>query len=373
MKAPIATVNTKAILHNVKQIKHLAPNSKVLAIVKANAYGLGLINIYQSLANVVDGFGVARIVEALSIQESGFNGKIILLEGCFDKLELGQALSRQFDVVIHNEKQLEDLEELTKSWQERLDEFSFFKPLNIYFPIMVWLKIDTGMHRLGIEANRITEFVQRLQNCALVKEIGFMSHLSCADEENSIYVQNQIANFQELTANYQGAKTIAASGGILFYENSHYDWIRPGISLYGISPGSKNLSNFGFQQAVTLKSQLIAIRLHKAGEPVGYSRTWIAKQNTKIGVVAIGYGDGYPRNAPSGTPVLVNGRIVPLVGRVSMDMLTVDLGIECTDKIGDPVILWGENLPIEEIANKAGTIGYELLTRLTQRVEFEYL
>ena len=372
MKPATATINGHALRHNIQLIKSLAPHSKICAVVKANAYGQGIRRVIKNLEELVDGFGVARIKEAFTIQESGYAGRIVLLEGFFDKEELLKTLSRRFDTVIHSIEQLELLEQVAKEWQAEQAKGFWKRKTKIYFPINVWLKIDTGMHRLGIDPKKVDEFYQRLKNCPLVSDVTFISHFSRADELECGYTEKQIALFEQVSQPYPVEKSISASSGILYWQQAHYDWVRPGIIMHGISPHNAPITDLGFQPVMTLSSSLIAVRDHKAGEPVGYGAGWISPEDTKIGVVAIGYGDGYPRNAPEGTPVFINGRKVPIVGRVSMDMMTVNLGKESQDKVGDEVILWGKDLLIEEVAQSLGVISYELVTKLTPRVITEY-
>lgn len=372
MKPATATINGHALRHNIQLIKSLAPHSKICAVVKANAYGQGIRRVIKNLEELVDGFGVARIKEAFTIQESGYAGRIVLLEGFFDKEELLKTLSRRFDTVIHSIEQLELLEQVAKEWQAEQAKGFWKRKTKIYFPINVWLKVDTGMHRLGVAPAHVDEFYQRLKNCPLVSDVTFISHFSRADELECGYTEKQIALFEQVSQPYPVEKSISASSGILYWQQAHYDWVRPGIIMHGISPHNTPITDLGFQPVMTLSSSLIAVRDHKAGEPVGYGAGWISPEDTKIGVVAIGYGDGYPRNAPEGTPVFINGRKVPIVGRVSMDMMTVNLGKESKDKVGDEVILWGKDLLIEEVAQSLGVISYELITKLTPRVITEY-
>lgn len=373
MKPAIATINSAALRHNIQLIKSFAPNQKLLAMIKANAYGQGLLPAAHILADQVDGFGVARLREALEIQETGYTGKILLVEGFFDREELLKTLSRRFDSVIHCYEQLELLEQVAKEWEEEQQKGFWKRKTKIYFPINVWLKIDTGMHRLGVHPEQVDEFYQRLKKCPLVESISFVSHFSRADELDCGYTEKQISTFEQATQAYpKHARSISASSGILYWKQAHYEWVRPGIIMHGISPHYEPITHLGFQPVMTLSSSLIAVRTHKAGEPVGYGGTWVSQKETKLGVIAMGYGDGYPRNAPEGTPVLINGRKVPIVGRVSMDMLTVDLGANSQDKVGDEAIFWGKDLLIEEVAKHIGVISYELITKLTPRVIFEY-
>ncbi|MGI2260514.1 alanine racemase [Shewanella sp. GXUN23E] len=350
---PRAEIRLGALTHNLRQLKTLAPESKVLAVVKANAYGHGLLNVARHLDGEADGFGLARLEEALALREGGVKGRLVLLEGFFRAEDLPTLVEHKIDTVVHHESQLEMLEQVA------LDA-----------PVNVWLKIDSGMHRLGFVPEQFEAIYQRLLQCPNVaRPIHLMTHFSRADEPEVPYTEYQLQVFDELTATLPGDRSIANSAGALFWPASRRDWIRPGIALYGISPMTGDLgSNHGLHPAMELKSRLIAVREHKSGQPVGYGGYWQASRDTRLGVVAIGYGDGYPRNAPEGTPVWVNGRRVPVVGRVSMDMLTVDLGPQATDVVGDDVLLWGEALPLEEVAEHIGTIVYELMTKLTPRV-----
>ncbi|EOE0524603.1 alanine racemase [Providencia stuartii] len=358
MKAATALINRRALRHNLQRVRELAPHSRLIAIVKANAYGHGLTEVSTTLEDLVDGFGVARLKEALALRERGITAPIVLLEGFFEHSDLPLLVEHQIDTVIHCVEQLAMLE-----------------ATELANPIKVWMKLDTGMHRLGVLPQDAEAFYQRLQACKNVKHpINIISHFCQADEPELPTTANQIHCFKQFVANKAGEKSIAASAGILLWPDAHYDWVRPGIIMYGASPQEgTSAEHFGLQSVMTLKSTLIAVREHAAGQCVGYGATWCSQRDTRLGVVAIGYGDGYPRSAPSGTPVLVNGRKVPIVGRVSMDMITVDLGPNANDKVGDVVILWGKSLPVEEIAAQTGIINYELLTKLTSRVVMEYV
>ncbi|MGQ0287170.1 alanine racemase [Pasteurellaceae bacterium 22721_9_1] len=357
MKPATVKISSAALKHNIQKIKQRAPKSKVIAVVKANAYGHGVEFVANTVESMVDCFGVARLEEALSLRSHGIIKPILLLEGFFSVTDLPVIAVNNIQTVVHNHEQLEAL-----------------KQADLPYPIRVWLKIDTGMHRLGVNLDEVDYFYQELMKCPNVQnEIGFVSHFSRADEILSDYTVIQLERFLQVTEGKVGERTIAASGGILFWPDSHLDWVRSGIIMYGVSPTDTPSEIYGFKPVMTLTSSLIAVRTHKAGEPVGYGGTWVSDKDTKIGVVAIGYGDGYPRGIPTGTPVFVNGRRVPIVGRVSMDMVTVDLGLDCKDKVGDEVILWGKELPLEEIAQITGMSSYELMTKLTPRVLTEYV
>jgi alanine racemase len=349
---PRAEISAQALNNNLSRLRQIAPNSRVMAVVKANGYGHGLLNVANRLTEA-DGFGLARLEEALALRVGGIKAKLVLLEGFFRQADLMTLVEYDIETVIHNEVQL-----------DMLESSSLAKP------VTVWLKLDSGMHRLGFTPEQFPQVYARLAACPQVaKPINVMSHFSCADEPDNPITIEQLKVFEALTKNSPGYRTLANSAGTLYWPDSHLDWIRPGIALYGVSPVMGDLGrNHGLEPAMQLVSQLIAVREHKAGEPVGYGRFWYAKEDTRLGVVAIGYGDGYPRNAPEGTPVWINGRRVPIVGRVSMDMLTVDLGIAAKDCIGDDALLWGKELPVEEVAEHIGTIAYELVTKLTPRV-----
>ncbi|BET98074.1 alanine racemase [Xenorhabdus taiwanensis] len=357
MKAATAVIDRRALRHNLQQVRVQAPGSKLIAVVKANAYGHGLLETAHTMEDA-DCFGVARIGEAFALRSGGIVKPILLLEGFFEAADLPVLVVNHIETVVHSIEQLEALEQADLS-----------------HPIKVWMKLDTGMHRLGIRIDEADAFYQRLSRCRNVEQpVNIISHFSRADEPTVETTQQQIERFMAFIVDKAGEKSISASGGILLWPKAHLDWVRPGIMMYGASPmADKTADDFNLLPAMTLKSSLIAVRKHKAGEAVGYGGTWSSERDTCLGVVAIGYGDGYPRSAPVGTPVFINGREVPLVGRVSMDMITVDLGPTCQDKVGDEVILWGNTLPVEKIAEHSGISAYELITKLTSRVAMEYL
>ena len=347
-----ATINLSALADNYTTIKSLAPHSKVLAVLKANAYGHGLERIAKALPQA-DAFGVARIDEALALRASGVVKPIVLLEGFFEVQDLAILAVNNLQTVVHNAQQLAAI------CNASLDR-----------PLKVWLKIDTGMHRLGIDAKDFEYYFQQLsQSDNVQKNIVLMSHLSCADDKTTNSTIEQLALFDNITGNVNNERSMANSAAICNWSESHYQWIRPGLLLYGVSPINEVNPSILLNPVMTLQSSLIAIRTLAAGETVGYGSAWQSEQETQIGVIAIGYGDGYPRHAKNGTPVLLNGRRVPLVGRVSMDMITVDLGNNSTDKLGDVATLWGKGLAVEEIAHCATTIAYELLCNITRRVQ----
>lgn len=353
MRATQVVIDLAALRHNLARARAAAPDSRILAAIKANGYGHGMLRVARALEQA-DGFGVACLAEALQLREAGVRQPIVLLEGFFGADEL-EAIARQhFIPAIHNTAQLELLE------QAVLSE-----------PIAVWLKVDSGMHRLGFSLMQAQQAWQRLAACRNVSAVvGCMTHLANADNLNDDFTARQLADFRRHTAALPGERSIANSAALLGWPASHADWVRPGIMLYGVSPllGGRG-EQHDLKPVMTLRSELITVNHLKRGEAVGYGGAFVCPEDMAVGVVAAGYGDGYPRHIPNGVPVLVNGRRVPLVGRVSMDMLTVDLRTQPDARPGDPVVLWGEGLPVEEIAEHAGTIPYELLCRVMPRVD----
>ncbi|CAK0745978.1 alanine racemase 1 [Gammaproteobacteria bacterium] len=350
----VVIIDQSAFRHNLERVRIAAPNKKVMAILKANAYGhrlAGLADVFQE----ADAFGVACIPEAEALR-TWTNKPITLLEGVFEASEYPIAASLGLSVVIHHRWQIDAL-------------------ASAHLPVLisVWLKIDSGMHRLGLSPEEAKDVWKRLQSCPwVIQPTGWMTHFACADARNSPMTAHQLQSFQKSVAGLPGEHCLANSAAILSVPEAHCDWVRPGLMLYGISPFlGETASSLGLRPVMHFRSTLIAIRNVKRGETVGYGGAWESPTDTTIGTIAAGYADGYPRHAPSGTPVLVNGYRVPLAGRVSMDMLCVDLKEYPEAKIGDPVILWGENLPVEEVATAAGTIPYELLCHIAPRVKVE--
>lgn len=348
-------ISEDALLHNLARIKQYAPNQKVIAMVKANAYGCGLTSVLPSLEGRVDAFGVACLEEAMAIRATGSNTDCILFQGMFALDELPLIVEHQFQVVLHQPHQLQWL---------------LAKPLDK--PIGVWIKVNTGMHRLGFYPEEVFDIVSQLQACPWIKKpIGLMTHLACADEPQNPFNAEQLKRFAELhLPHVDFVKSIANSAAIISFPQAHADVVRPGIMLYGVSPFSQQQAQqLDLVPVMRFMSVLSAIRHYPPKVTVGYGATWQTQRASVIGVVAAGYGDGYPRHIPAGMPVWLNGQLVPIVGRVSMDMLTVDL-TDCPEvKIGDAVELWGPHLPVEQIAAAAGTIGYELLCQISPRVQ----
>lgn len=350
-----AIIDVSALRDNLAVARAAAPGIPLIAAIKAEGYGHGLLRAAQGLAQA-NGFAVAGLDEALRLRRAGFEQRLLLLQGPFDADQLRWARDAGIELVIHHTRQLELLEHAPQG------------P-----PVGVWIKIDSGMHRLGFEPRDAGAVAERLASLAVVSEpVGWFTHLASADLPDPSYTAHQLDVFGRACAGAPGPRSIANSAGLLGFPASHGDCVRPGIMLYGSSPFvGRTGPEHDLRPAMHFCSELIAVKPVARGEPVGYAGTWTSPRDTYLGVVAAGYGDGYPRHAPSGTPVRVGERRVPLAGRVSMDMLTVDLGPDATERVGDPAVLWGDDPLVEEIAEAAGTISYELLCGLHPSVTVE--
>ncbi|WNC70517.1 alanine racemase [Thalassotalea psychrophila] len=355
-----ALISQSALCHNYQVAQELAPNSNNLAVVKANAYGHGAVVIASILEPLVPAFGVACIEEALELRAGGISKPILLLEGIFSNDEVEIAVTNNFWIMVDNSQQAD-----------------WVLNANISQPVNVWLKVDTGMHRLGVQPKLVNDIYLALKASVNVcEEIVLATHFSSADDHESSETKNQIKIFNETKTLLQKSLadseiipcSLSNSAGLLACPEARLDWNRVGFMLYGNSPLTKdNEASKRLKPVMTLMSAIISIREIAAGQSVGYNQTWTATRTTKIATVAIGYGDGYPRGAKSGTPTLINGQIAPLAGRVSMDMLTIDVTDIKDVDIGDDVFLWGPELPVNEIAKYSDTIGYEALTRMPKR------
>lgn len=356
MRPLVATVDLAALRHNYLLAKRCAPSSKAFAVVKANAYGHGAREVVGALQDIADGFAVACLEEAQQIRDVQKDARLLLLEGCFEPEEYVTAARLGLDVAVQGHAQAEAL--LAAELE---------RPLN------VWLKLDSGMHRLGFDQPALRDWHGRLKGAAQVAELNLMSHFACADERGHPLIESQLESFQELQGLAFDHRSMANSAAVLTLPAAHRDWLRPGIMLYGASPFAElSAETLGLKPVMTLTAGIIAIREVAAGESVGYGAGWVATRPSRIGTVSCGYADGYPRHAPSGTSVVIRGQRVPLAGRVSMDMLGVDLTDLPAARIGDGVELWGAQMTIDELATACGTIGYELLTKVTGRVPRRY-
>lgn len=354
-RSPYVTLDLGAIAHNFQRIREQVPRARIMAVIKANAYGHGLLRVAQALPSA-DGFAVARLGEGLTLRRAGIRQRIAVLQGFNTRDELDQFAAFHLEPVIHGLAQIEMLEAAA-----------------LAEPIPVWLKLDSGMHRLGLLPDDFPGAFERLRVCRSVQQpIPVMTHLASADDAADAATPRQLDVFRTVAGGLNAPLSVANSAGVLAWDAAHADWVRPGVALYGISPFADRCGiDLELRPVMTFRTRLISIKQLAAGEPVGYGGDWICPRATRLGVAAVGYGDGYPRHARSGTPVMVHGCLVPLVGRVSMDMITVDLTDCPVAEVGDEVTLWGHGLPVEEIARCAETIPYELVCGVTQRVGIE--
>ena len=345
----LAVIHRSALRSNLARARRANPQARMLPVIKANGYGHGLLRVANALADA-DGFAVLDLPSAVQLRGAGHNGRIVLLEGFFEAAELIEFAEHRLTAVIHSAEQIDALERL---------------PLTQ--PIDVFLKLNSGMNRLGFTEASFVGALSRLRACANVGQIVLMTHFACADDDKGVEWQLQI--FRQVTGGLQLPVSLANSAAILRYPELAADWGRPGIMLYGASPfADRTAQELELAPAMTLTSRIIGTQSLASGASVGYAAAFVAAAGMRVGVVACGYADGYPRHAPSGTPVLVAGRRTRLVGRVSMDMLCVDLTDLPEAGIGSEVVLWGRGLPVEEVAASAGTVSYELLCALAPRV-----
>ncbi len=326
-----------------------------MAVVKANAYGHGLIAASKALAET-DGLAVARIDEGLALRSAGLRNRVLLLEGVFSDAQLSVAVREHFDLMVHSFEQIRLLEEWSGSGRFR-----------------VWIKIDSGMNRLGFRLEYFPEAYQRLRRLGcLAADPVLVTHLANADEPDDPMTARQMKAFGAVTAGLPGERSIANSAGILAWPDSRADWVRPGLMLYGASPfAAGHGEEHGLRAAMTLQTEVIAVKEVRAGETVGYGAEWRAPRDFRMAVAAAGYGDGYMRSMESGTPVQVAGHRARLIGRVSMDMITLDLSGLPDVRPGDPVVLWGPEVPVEDVARHSATIPWELLCAVSPRVHHE--
>jgi len=352
---PRAIIDAGALRHNLATVRRLAPASRVLAVIKANGYGHGIVPTAKALITA-DGFGVARLVEGLELRRAGIASPIVLLEGVFSSDELLCASRERFELVVHTFEQIEMLEQASIAHR---------------FP--VWLKVNTGMNRLGFAVDEFESAHRRLIACGCVGQVRLMTHLAAAEEQGGDSARRQITDFVALTQGIEAERSIANSAGLVAWPEARTEWVRPGLMLYGISPlPDLNAGQIGLRPVMTLSTQLISLRRVPRGAGVGYNAIWRAQRDSVIGIAAIGYGDGYARNVRSGAPVLVNGRAATVAGRVSMDMTAIDVTDLPDARVGDTVVLWGEGVPAESVAPYADTIAYELVCGLAKRVTVEW-
>ncbi|MEL6711454.1 MAG: alanine racemase [Pseudomonadota bacterium] len=350
---PQASINLTALQHNLTQVRQHAPEQRIIAVIKADAYGHGLVPVAESLQGQVDMFAVARLHEAITLREAGITTDILLLEGVHDQEELTLAVHHTLQLVVHQTSQITLLNHTDQ-------------------PVCCWLKINTGMHRLGLAPTEAATAIQQIRRCKQIRLRGLMTHLANADDPADTSVQPQLDQMTKLGKQHLLPQTIANSAGILHWPASHADWVRPGLMLYGAAPHpTRPGSAYDLQPVMTLTAPLLGIRQVQAGDRVGYNGLWQAHKTHQIGIVGIGYGDGYPRSITDDAYVMINQQPARIVGRISMDMLTIDM-TDIPAQRGDQVVLWGTELPINQVATWAQTVPYTLFTGVTARVLRHY-
>jgi alanine racemase len=344
------------IAANARLARELAPQGRLIGCVKADAYGHGMLKVAKVLAPEVDAFGVACLDEAKLLRNAGSAHPILLLEGCFSADELHQASSLDCWVVLHSQEQLEIYCDAEKASTN------------------IWLKLDTGMHRLGFEPSSLVDVLARLHAKQAAPNIHLMTHFACADETSNDFTRHQLDQFTQAAKELDYPTSLANSAGLLAWPEARSDWNRPGFMLYGVNPlDIETPDTPRLKPAMSMFSEIISVRDLAAGEGVGYNHAWRADSDSRIAVVACGYGDGYPRQARNGTPVLVNGQMARTVGHIAMDMMMLDVTGLPKVSVGDKVELWGKNLSIADVARHSDMSPYELMTRLPPRAPRIYL
>ncbi|MCP4635587.1 MAG: alanine racemase [Methyloversatilis sp.] len=348
-----ARIDFDALRHNYLRTRELAGGARMWAVIKANAYGHGIMRIARGLSTLADGFALLDLEDAVRLREAGISQPILLLEGFFSARDLPEIAARRLSTVVHTAEQLDWLE-------------SAQLPAGARIPL--FLKVNTGMNRLGISPAQVPAALARLRAWPYAGPIGLMTHFADADGERG--VDAQLARFAPLAAQFDGPVSMANSAALLRFPQTHADWVRPGILLYGASPATAYMTaaDIGLKPVMRFEARVIAVQQLQPGDRVGYGGLFAAERSMRIGTVACGYADGYPRHAPSGTPVAVDGVRSRLVGRVSMDMIAVDLTDIPQAGLGSVVELWGEHVSLDEVAQRAGTVNYELVCALALRV-----
>jgi alanine racemase len=363
----VARIGVAALQNNFEQVRRAAPGCRILAVIKANAYGHGLLEIAGMLASA-DALAVSRIEEGIRLREAHIRQPIVVLSGCTDRHGLELAVRHQLQLVVHSDLQVALIEALPRSAIRDGSRLS------------IWLKIDSGMGRLGISPATTQAIVERLRACrSVADDLRLMTHLACADDLGDTTTIDQLRCFADAVADWNGDISVANSAGILGWPQTtrrgaelRYtgdNWVRPGLMLYGVTPfADKSPADLGLQPVMSFEAPLISIRSLKQGSRVGYGGDWVAPRDSVIGVVAAGYADGYPWRLGGGTPVSVNGERAEIVGRISMDLISIDLTGLSSVKAGDRVVLWSAELDVADLARRAGTSVYEILTGVGERV-----
>ncbi len=351
MYSPLVEIDIPALQHNFSIVKHHAPKAKILAMLKANAYGHGAIACAKNLTGA-DAFGLARVDEAMLLRQAGIKQPLVLMGGVLRASELDVIAEYDFDILVHHPDQIEMLE----NYQGK-HAFS------------VWLKIDTGLHRLGFSPEQANDAYARLKKCSHVRQpFRVMSHFSAPEQLHRSITQEQLDQFRAITKDWPEEKSFAKTAAIIAHPETHFDWVRPGIMLYGVSPfPGKTGLDLNLKPVMTVRSHLLRVDYRQAGDFLGYGGTWQCPENMPVGVVAMGYADGYPGYLREPAPILVGGEICKVVGRVAMDLLMVDLREKPSAKAGDEVVLWGKGLPVEKVALAAQSVPYTLTTAISFR------
>ncbi len=341
------TLDVGALHHNLLTVRRIAPQSRIMAVVKADAYGHGLIYLWPYLARDVDGMAVARVSEAIELRQFGYQGTLLVLGGFDDGEDLRAIDEYQLQTVVHAPHQVALL---TKA--------------RLQHPLTVWLKIETGMHRLGLEETELGDAYQRLKAMPTVAHLILMTHFASSEYREGDVTLKQIQIFEQRIAGYAEPRSLSNSGGILAWPNAHQQWVRPGLMMYGGSPFSPAENSPLLRPVMRLTAPVKAIHVLRKGDAVGYNGIFVAPKNMTIAVVGGGYGDGYPRALPNGTPVWLNGKTATTVGRVSMDSVMIDISNHDRVSLGDRAVLWGPELAVETVAEYAKTDPRELLCRM---------
>lgn len=356
MRPTKALVDLDALRHNLAVASDLAPGSKNVAVIKANGYGHGMLEVARALRDDADALGVATMDEAVALRDADISGPLLVMQGITTRGDAEEAAARDLWLLLHERGQLDKV--LALKGDRRLT---------------VWLKIDTGMHRLGFSPEEAADACAALVASPNVAEPPVLAtHMACADERDNPATRQQLERFLAFAAGRGLPLSMANSASIMHWPATHADWNRPGIMLYGCDPTGSYAADGPLRPVMTVVSEIMAVRDLAAGGGVGYGHRWRATESTRIGTISMGYADGYPRHAGNGTPVWVKGKRAPLAGTVSMDMITVDLSGRDDVEVGDPVELWGPNIAVNEVAAHAGTIGYDILAGMTGRVPRVY-
>ena len=346
-----ASISKSALRHNISRVRDFSPNSKIMAVIKANGYGHGLVRVASVLQSYANAFAVATVDEAIELRDSGIQIPICVLSGFYSSEHVDVVQAKKIDCVIHCDEQIEILQKSQSNTA-----------------ISVWIKVDTGMHRLGFPPDRLPVALHSVNSIENLELKGIMSHFACADELNSDYTLIQIDRFAKCTDNFKIELSIANSAGLMYWPSSHYNWVRPGIMLYGISPvAGVSAQSLDLHPAMEMYSTILSVNNIERGESIGYGQTWQCPERTRVGIVGCGYGDGYFRSASSKSQVLIGGKRVDVIGRVSMDSLAVNLNQHPGVEVGSRVKLFGDGLPVEELALAADTIPYEVVTSVNSR------